>query len=462
MLIHLTILIYSYPRMHKLKKYLSTTLSKIKTDRAARSSFINLILKPIGLVLSLVSTPLLLSYLGDTKYGIWATVLSIISWVNYFDVGIGNGLRNVLSKELAIDDFENAKKSVSTAYVILGSIALVLLIISIVLISVSNWNSILSTDENVKPVILISIISIIFSFVLGLSNQILYALQISEVIAIRNIIIQVINIVGIIFLMLFTRGNLIFISLLFGASSLFVYFFNTIQIFNKYKEIKPTISNYEKTKIGVITSLGVKFFIIQLACMAMFTVDNVIISHLFGAEEVTPFNIVYRVFSVLYSFFAAMCIPYWSECTAAIERGNINYVSESAKRLMKICALFVLLYIFFAFFFRPIAYLWLHKELIYQNGLIEVMCLYYCLFSVVQVYTTLINGTGKINFQLILMIISGALNIPLSVFMARDLDMGVLGVRLATTILIAIQAVAYPINLKYELNKLKANLPKIQ
>lgn len=30
--------------------------------------------------------------------------------------------------------------------------------------------------------------------------------------------------------------------------------------------------------------------------------DNLIISHLFGAEEVTPFNIVFRVFNTLYSF----------------------------------------------------------------------------------------------------------------------------------------------------------------
>lgn len=442
---------------NRVKGLFSNLLSSVKKDRAARSSYLNLILKPIGLILSLISTPLLLTYLGDTKYGIWATILSIISWVNYFDVGIGNGLRNVLSKELATTDYENAKKSISTAYVILGIIAFVLLIISVAVIILSNWNAILSTTESVKPALLISIISIIVSFVLALSNQILYALQISEVIAIRGLIIQVINIIGIILLMQFTNESLVLISILFAISSLLVYFGNTIQIFHKYPQIRPSFSFFDKAKIGVITTLGVKFFFIQLACMALFTVDNIIISHLFGAEEVTPFNIVYRVFSVLYSFFAAMCIPYWSESTAAIERGNISYVSNAERRLMKLCALFIVLYVLFAIFFKPIAYLWLHKELNYQDGLISVMCIYYCLFSVVQVYTTLINGTGQINFQLVLMIIMGVANIPLSIYMARDMGYGVVGVRLATTILIGIQAVLYPLNLKAILNRMSTN-----
>ena len=50
----------------------------ISVDKTIRSSFINLLLKPVNLILTLVYTPLLLSYLGDTRYGLWAIILSII------------------------------------------------------------------------------------------------------------------------------------------------------------------------------------------------------------------------------------------------------------------------------------------------------------------------------------------------------------------------------------------------
>ena len=75
--------------------------NRLIKDRTARSSLINLIIKPLSLVLSLVYTPMLLNYLGSEKYGLWATILSITSWINYCDVGIGHGLRNLLAGQIA-------------------------------------------------------------------------------------------------------------------------------------------------------------------------------------------------------------------------------------------------------------------------------------------------------------------------------------------------------------------------
>ena len=43
--------------------------------------------KGISIILSLVYVPIVLNYLGDYKYGVWASVLSIISWISYFDLG---------------------------------------------------------------------------------------------------------------------------------------------------------------------------------------------------------------------------------------------------------------------------------------------------------------------------------------------------------------------------------------
>ena len=48
--------------------------------------------------------------LGDEKYGIWATILSFISWIYYCDLGIGNGLRNKLASTIVIGDKEASKK----------------------------------------------------------------------------------------------------------------------------------------------------------------------------------------------------------------------------------------------------------------------------------------------------------------------------------------------------------------
>ena len=66
-----------------------------------KNSVLLAVYKAVSMVLSMLYVPVILGYLGTGLYGIWATILNVISWVNYFDIGIGNGLRNKLSAALA-------------------------------------------------------------------------------------------------------------------------------------------------------------------------------------------------------------------------------------------------------------------------------------------------------------------------------------------------------------------------
>ena len=90
---------------NKIKSIIVSFLS----DRTGKSAVRNLGLKTTNLLLTFVYTPLLLNYLGDEKYGLWSILLSVITWINYCDVGIGHGLRNVPIKRFSFD-MEEVKK----------------------------------------------------------------------------------------------------------------------------------------------------------------------------------------------------------------------------------------------------------------------------------------------------------------------------------------------------------------
>ena len=101
--------------------------------------------KGVSILLSLVYVPVVLDYLGDYKYGVWATVLSILSWISYFDLGIGNGLRNRLSEALASSNSKNdAKTLVSSAYAILSLVVLAISVVCGFGISFIDWSDLLS------------------------------------------------------------------------------------------------------------------------------------------------------------------------------------------------------------------------------------------------------------------------------------------------------------------------------
>ena len=86
-----------------------------RTIRAKKNIVISFILRVISIGTSLLLVPLILAYLDQTRYGIWLTLASIVMWFNFFDVGLGHGLRNKLSEALAEgkNELSGKKKPVS-------------------------------------------------------------------------------------------------------------------------------------------------------------------------------------------------------------------------------------------------------------------------------------------------------------------------------------------------------------
>lgn len=428
--------------MSKIRKVLN------RIDTTQKSGIINMMLKPISMILSLLYIPMLVNYLGNEKYGLWVTVLSIINWVNYFDVGIGNGMRHLLAKELAEEEYEKAAKTVSTSYIVLTLISTILLSVLVVLTGIMNWKHIFSSSVEMRPTLWISFGFICINFVLCLNTTILYALQLSERVAINNCLVQCLNVLGLLIIRSFSKQNLEYVAILFGMSTMIVHISNSIIVFSRNRYLFPRKGNFCKSEIKGITGIGIKFFIIQIMCLMMFTVDNLLISHYWGAAEVTPFSITNKVFNTAYTVLAAFLVPYWSRSTVAFEKKDVNWIKKSLKNAMCVCGVFIFGYILLAVIFKPLVNIWMHKSLDISTNLIVVMTIYYSIYSILGVECQFINGSGKINIQLIVYIFAGILNIPLSIFIGVKCGVGPAGIRIATAILVFIMVLLLGFNLK--------------
>lgn len=425
-------------------------------DATQRSALLNTAIKPINMFLSFLYTPMLLNYLGTEHYGIWVTILSLILWINYFDVGIGHGLRNVLAGLLNNqDNVKRIQGIVSTAYILLTFIAGIVFFVLLILSLFVNWEIVFSTKVSINLPIMVSIVFICINFVLSLSNSILYAMENSELVSLSNIYIQIINVSGVYLLSVFCKRSLLYISILFGISTMIVYLYNTYLIKKRNPFIIVSLKAFDRNYIPEVCSIGIKFFVIQIMCLAMFTVDNILITHFFGSEKVTTFSITDKVFNTAYSVWAAFLIPYWSGTTVAMSNANIKWIKDSLRKIIKIYFVFVLGYIVLALTFNELTFFWLRHELPFQNNVIVLMCVFYTLYSILAIECQFINGTGMINIQLILYIILGLMNIPLSLYLGVYCDMGVFGIRFATTILVFIEVIVLGFNLKEIINKIE-------
>lgn len=406
----------------------------LKADKLKRSMMLNIICKPVSMVISLLYTPLLLNYLGEESFGIWATILSIINWINYFDVGIGNGLRNLLTKEIEENNAEGAQQSVSTAYVALSVISGITFVVGSIIILLLNCYMVFNTAVNVKPTLYISFTFICINFILALCKNKLYAMHQAEKVGYMSVLVQIINLTGIFYLSLIGSGNLLAVAIVVGVSGLIVNLLFSGHVWRMHNYLIPRLKKISKDKLSSICNVGIKFFVIQMAALILYTTDNLIITNVFGPSHVTPYHTAYAAFGIINGLFAAMLAPLWSRYTVAMVNKDFRWIKKSIISLDKMLVPVGILLIVCVYFFKSISIIWLKKELIYDKGLIACVGIYCFLMIWGSIYATVMNGMGQLNLQLILSVFTAVLNIPLSIFFGKTMQMHTTGVLFATII----------------------------
>ena len=178
------------------------------------------------------------------------------------------------------------------------------------------------------------------------------------------------------------------------------------------------------------------------------------ISKYFGAEAVTPFNTAYKVYNTVASVYLALIVPIWSRTTVAVTDGDSAWIKNAVKKLNILLIPFFVGFFVLIFVYKPLAYIWLGRNLDYQKGIIFINAAYFTVYLIGSLYAYVLNGIGSVNYQLVLNVAEAFINIPLSIYFAVNRGMGVFGIKLATTMLVTISAITLPINLKIVLKKM--------
>jgi O-antigen/teichoic acid export membrane protein len=79
----------------------------------------------VRLVVSLVSIPLLVRFLGLERYGIWVVLNSVIAIASLAELGLGVALTNFLSADYARKDWEDANQRLGTSLALITGLGVV-------------------------------------------------------------------------------------------------------------------------------------------------------------------------------------------------------------------------------------------------------------------------------------------------------------------------------------------------
>jgi O-antigen/teichoic acid export membrane protein len=407
-------------------------------------------IKGISVLNSFILVPLTISYLTPVNYGIWVTLFGIVGWFGLLDIGLGNGLRNKFAECLASGDKKNARIYLSTSYALLGLIMAGVCLVFFIVNRYLDWSNILNVDP-AKTEMLGKVAAIVFGFfsaqlVVKLISSVLLADQKAFLAAALNTISSVVSLVVIFVLYRTTAGSLIYMALAIGLINVLVPLIGSVWFFKKYySEYVPSIKYVDFSCSKNLLNVGLMFFLFQSTALIVVATDNIIITQLFGPEQVTPYSIALKYFTPVLVVFNIISTPLWSAYTEAYAHSDFDWIKRITRKMVRVWLLMLLGVIPMILLADFIYAWWIGKDIEIPFLLTVLMGVYTLLSSWNQVFGNFINGIGKLRLAFYLTLFTAVVNIPLCIFLAKTMNMGISGIIAASCLSLLPDIIFLPI-----------------
>jgi O-antigen/teichoic acid export membrane protein len=413
-------------KLSLLKSYIGRFFSEgnERTIKAKKNIIASFGLQGISIIISLIYVPLLIDYLGTEEYGVWITLSSVIGWFSFFDIGLGNGLRNKLTEALAKNNLPIAREYVSTTYAILTLVFGVVLLLFFYINPLLDWSKILNTSAvSIDKLTLLAQVVFtffVFRFIFQLIGTIYMAYQMPALNSAISPISNIISLLIIIVLLKTSKNSLLTLGFTLSAVPVFVLIgFSLIAFQTKFKAIRPSIRSINFKHSRSLLSLGVKFFITQIAAIILFSLSNIIIAQVLSPREVTQYNISYQYFSVSLMAISIILSPIWSAVTDAYIKEDFDWLKGVLSKLNKLGFVFVLIAIIQLIFSDLIYDIWVGDRVNIPLILSLAMFFDIAWTSFSASYTSFINGFGKLKLGLVIVVFRLVIFVPLAIYLTK-------------------------------------------
>lgn len=404
------------------------TESSSRSKEAVVNIILSLVAKAISIISTLLIVPMTINYVNPTQYGIWLTLSSIISWVTFFDLGLGNGFRNKFAEAKANGDMSLARQYLSTTYFSIGVIVFVVFCVILIGNQYVNWTSILHVDECYREELgkIFVILSAFFclNMVASLLGTVLTADQKPGISSLVQGGGQFCSLVVIYILTRTTEGSLTNLATYFAGvpCTIWVVVSVFVYTFSRYREIAPRIKDIRISLIREILNLGVQFFIIYMCILLISQVINIVISREVGPIAVTQYNIVYKYFNVLYMVMYIIVSPFWSAFTDAYVKKDFLWMSSIVSKLEKIWFINFFVGMLMVVLSSMVYRIWIGDSVTLTFNLTISVFIFIESQILGALYMLPINGIGTIRIQMITYIGFAAISLPLLVFACRHFE----------------------------------------
>jgi O-antigen/teichoic acid export membrane protein len=287
-------LLKSFLSLQKLKAVFTQSHANRGLERYRRAGITassSFIAKALNILISFLSVPLTVHYLGAERYGVWLTISSLITWMSMTDFGLaGNALVNVLAETHGREDRKGAQQYSASAFWALSGISAVAGVICLVSFRLIPWRAVFRTSaatstHELQLAVALTLFFFVVNFPLSMQNSIYSAYQDGFLSNIWGIGTNSASLLALVFVSR-THGGLPQLVLALSGTRAFIAVINYVYMFRRYDWLLPVPSAVRWQCVKRLFSLGGKYLVTQLASLGIYQSQPIIITQMLGPEKV--------------------------------------------------------------------------------------------------------------------------------------------------------------------------------
>lgn len=287
--------------------------------------------RAITVLVTFLSVPLTIHYLGAERYGAWATIGSLLAWLALTDFGLGNGLSNAITTAAGQDRPDLVRVYMSSGIAMLTVVASATALILALAWPWIDWASLLgvSTPDaraEVGPAVAASLAIFLLRFPLSVSGKIYLAYHEGRIGNYWGVTGNVATLATLL-IVTQTEGGLVWLVVAVSGINLLVGLINAVWLFVWHRpEVAPALGSVRLSSMRELGNTSGRFFLLQITALLVFQTDNLVVAHFLGAAQVPSYSVTHSLFTYTTLLQAAVFTYLWPAYTEAIARRDIAWV----------------------------------------------------------------------------------------------------------------------------------------
>ena len=329
----------SYLSVEKLKAILKSSENRgiERYRRAGITASSSFVAKALNILISFLSVPLTIHYLGSERYGVWLTISSLLTWMALTDFGLsGNALVNVLAESSGKEDTEAARQFTASAFWVLSGISAITGLAAAVAFHWISWRGVFNVttatpthELNVACAMTLAIF--ILGFPLSLQYSIYSAYQDGYLANVWSIATNAFALAALVVVSRFHGGLPQLVFAMAGTRTL-VAMANNVYLFRRYHWLVPYPSAVRWNCIERLFKLGGKYMVTQLAALGIYQSQPMIITQMLGPASVVIFVVSYKIITLPMDLIYMATQPFIAAFGEARARGDWAWIRNAYKR----------------------------------------------------------------------------------------------------------------------------------